>query len=46
MLQGFPSNHMLAIPTWARSRSASVSPVPNSMAREPTWARVWVNRAL
>jgi len=32
MLHGLPSNHTLAIPTWARCISASVSPVAYSIA--------------
>ena len=44
MLHGFPSNQVLAMPTCALARSASVIPVAKSMARDPTCERTCVRR--
>ena len=46
MLQVFPSNHMLAMPTCGLSMSASVIPVPYNMACEAPWDFTWVMREL
>ena len=44
MLQGFPSYHMLAIPTWGLSRSAGWRPVAYSIAWDPPCERGCVMR--
>ena len=46
MLQVLPSYQTLAIPTWALSMSASVRPVPYSIACEAPWDGGWVMREL
>src|SRR5687768_4330077 len=41
MLQVFPSYQTLAMPIWALFMSASVMPVPYSMACDAPWDRGW-----
>src|SRR4030095_12694854 len=44
MLQVLPSYHMLQIPTWAFCKSASVRPMPYSIACDAPWLRGCVTR--
>src|SRR4030095_6317145 len=44
MLQVLPSYHMLQMPTCGFCRSASVRPMPYSIACDPPWLRGWVTR--
>ena len=46
MLQGLPSYHTLAMPTWALFMSCSVSPVAYNMACDAPCERGWVMLAL
>ena len=44
MLQVLPSYHMLQMPTCGFCRSASVRPMPYSIACDAPWLRGWVTR--